>query len=133
MSITTRPYGKEQHGYPVTEYTLTNQSGASVSILDFGRASLPGYRCRIAAGSSATCASALTMRWPTPPTAASMGALIGRVGNRIGGSQFTLNGQTYPLTPNNGPNNLHGGPEGFNLRMWQVAPVQGRRRGLRCT
>ena len=36
MSITAKPYGKDQHGTPVTEYTLTNTKGAYVSILDYG-------------------------------------------------------------------------------------------------
>ena len=124
MSITTRPYGKEQHGYPVTEYTLTNQSGASVSILDFG-----GIITRIQVpdrgGKIGDVCLGFDDAMAYTADSGSMGALIGRVGNRIGGSKFTLDGQTYPLTPNNGPNNLHGGPEGFNLRMWQVAPVQG--------
>ena len=37
-----------------------------------------------------------------------MGALVGRVANRIAGAQFTLDGQTYQLAANNGPNCLHG-------------------------
>ena len=37
------------------------------------------------------------------------GAITGRYANRIGGAQFTLNGQTYHLIANNGPNTLHGG------------------------
>jgi aldose 1-epimerase len=48
------------------------------------------------------------------------GALIGRVGNRIANAQFTLDGETYALTANNGSNNLHGGPIGFDKKVWSA-------------
>lgn len=47
------------------------------------------------------------------------GALIGRYGNRIGNSKFTLDGQEYQLIPNNNGNCLHGGgPIAFHNRIW---------------
>lgn len=49
-----------------------------------------------------------------------LGALIGRYANRIGGSRFTLEGRDYPLRANDGPNHLHGGPVGFDKRIWTV-------------
>jgi aldose 1-epimerase len=42
------------------------------------------------------------------------GAVLGRVANRIGGAKFTLNGVQYNVTPNEGPNQLHGGLRGFD-------------------
>ncbi|MBR5094970.1 MAG: galactose mutarotase [Oscillospiraceae bacterium] len=47
-----------------------------------------------------------------------LGATVGRVGNRIGGSAFVLDGLRYALTPNEGPNQLHGGPDAFDKRLW---------------
>ena len=47
-----------------------------------------------------------------------VGATIGRVCNRIGGARFTLNGREYPLAKNDGENHLHGGPGGFDKRLW---------------
>lgn len=49
-----------------------------------------------------------------------LGALVGRYANRIGGSRFALEGREYPLRANDGPNHLHGGPEGFDKQLWQI-------------
>lgn len=53
-----------------------------------------------------------------------LGALIGRYANRIAGARFPLDSVTYALEPNNGPSSLHGGGQGFDKRVWDVAPVE---------
>ncbi|OIV90279.1 hypothetical protein TanjilG_08316 [Lupinus angustifolius] len=52
------------------------------------------------------------------------GATVGRVANRIGGAQFTLNGTHYKLIANEGNNTLHGGPKGFTHALWKVVRYQ---------
>ncbi len=51
-----------------------------------------------------------------------LGALCGRFANRIVKGQFELEGEKYQLDINNEPNHLHGGVDGFNLRVWDVKP-----------
>ena len=57
--------------------------------------------------------------WVANPTY--FGAIIGRVGNRIGNAKFKLDGQEYTLNANNGKHHLHGGPTGFHKRLFKAA------------
>ncbi|MDP4134002.1 MAG: aldose epimerase family protein, partial [Bacillota bacterium] len=49
--------------------------------------------------------------------------LIGRNSNRIEAAEFELNGKKYTLAKNNGRNNLHGGLEGFNKKVWDSKSI----------
>lgn len=49
-----------------------------------------------------------------------LGVTVGRCTNRIAGARFLLDGRPVVLDPNEGPNQLHGGPDGFHLRVWAV-------------
>jgi aldose 1-epimerase len=56
----------------------------------------------------------------TVPAGGSAGKTIGRYANRIGGAQFELDGHIYRLLANEGRNTLHGGPDGFSKREWEL-------------
>ena len=49
-----------------------------------------------------------------------LGAVVGRNANRIGGAKFLLNGQEVVLPANEGPNNLHSGPDSWAFRLWEL-------------
>ena len=106
--ITKRPFGALPDGTPVTEYTMKNASGASVSVIDYGgivRSILVPDR----EGALADVALGFDTLAPYLGDHGCMGDTVGRYGNRIAAGRFTLDGQTYQLAINNGENHLHGG------------------------
>ncbi len=54
-----------------------------------------------------------------------LGGIVGRYGNRIAGGKFTIDGKTYQIPTNDGPNALHGGPKGFNQYVWKSEEIPG--------
>lgn len=52
------------------------------------------------------------------------GSVVGRVAGRISNAQFTLDGERFELVPNDPPNHLHGGRDGFDKRIWKAAPME---------
>ncbi|MFD1343535.1 aldose epimerase family protein [Litorisediminicola beolgyonensis] len=59
-----------------------------------------------------------------------LGTIVGRVANRIGGARYTRGGETVTLTPNEGANMLHGGPDAISHRLWTLDPDGPRRARL---
>ena len=49
-----------------------------------------------------------------------LGATVGRNANRVKGASFQIDGSTYHMTPNENGNNLHSGPDSYNLRLWNL-------------
>lgn len=104
-------------GVEVDLYTLTNNRGIEVSIITYGGAitslKVPdrnGVFGDIVLGYETLDEYVSNPRY--------FGALIGRHANRIGMGRFALNGVDYQLPQNNGVNHLHGGPNGFDKRVW---------------
>lgn len=111
--------GAAPDGLPFRLITLRNSAGMVVTLMDWG-ATLLSARIPLTDG---TVREAL-LGCATPEhyihQAAFLGASVGRYANRIAKSQFVLDGKTYKLTPSQGENQLHGGPEGFDKRRWQI-------------
>jgi len=106
-------------GLPFRLLTLRNGAGMVVTLMDWG-ATLLSARIPMKDGSVREALLGCASPEHYPHQAAFLGASVGRYANRIADSRFTLEGVTYTLKPSQGPNQLHGGPEGFDKRRWQV-------------
>ncbi|ENH97716.1 aldose 1-epimerase [Gracilibacillus halophilus YIM-C55.5] len=105
------------------EFTLTNDNGMSVSILNFG-----GIITRIFApdrdGNIENCVIGFKNYEDYLDNPAFFGALIGRVAGRIENAQFELDGKSFSLPTNEGNHHLHGGEPGFHKSIWDVKPFE---------
>ena len=120
--VSKSPFGATD-GKEVDLYTLRNAKGAVAKIMTYGgivtSLKVPdkdGKLVDIVLGYDNLDAYVTNSPY--------FGALIGRYGNRIGAGKFTLNGTTYTLATNNGPNHLHGGLKGFDKRVWSAHPLK---------
>lgn len=108
----------EGGGEAVILYTMTNSHGASVQLTNYG-AAIVGITVPDREGRMADVALGYD-RWQSyVADGPAMGKSVGRYANRIAKGSFALDGTTYRLAINNGPNHLHGGPTGFANRLWE--------------
>ncbi len=120
-TVTSRMFGR-YGGRPVILHTLTNKSGMSVSVMDYG-ATVVSIIVPDKGGKMADVALGFDHFAPYLDKPPFFGATIGRYANRIAKGKFTLNGTAYQVPCNDGPNALHGGPVGFDKRLWTTEPV----------
>jgi aldose 1-epimerase len=117
-------FGKTASGAPVELFTLSNVHGMKVEITNYGGA-VVSLMAPDRHGNFADVVLGMDTVAGYQRQTAFFGALIGRYGNRIGHAQFQLDGQTYKLPKNDGDNTLHGGPQGFDKRIWKIHKAQG--------
>ncbi len=122
-AVTRQPFGSAA-GTPVEVYTLTNRHGVEVRAITYG-AIITSIRVPDRKGVIADVALGFDSieGYLTPHPY--FGALVGRYANRIGNARFALDGRTYLLAANNGPNHLHGGVRGFDKYVWAAEPIAG--------
>ena len=106
-------------GQPYRLLTLRNNAGMVVTLMDWG-ATLLSARIPLSDGSVREALLGCASPECYQDQAAFLGASIGRYANRIANSRYTFDGETVTLSPSQGVNQLHGGPEGFNKRRWQI-------------
>lgn len=104
---------------PARLHTLENDAGLRLQVLDHGATwvscSVPlpdGSRREVLLG-CADLADYQSQR-------AYLGATLGRYANRLREGRFSLDGASFAVEPNEGRHQLHGGPQGFDRRLWQA-------------
>ena len=121
--VTREAFGSVS-GTPVEVFTLTNARGVEIRAMTYG-AIITSIRIPDRKGVMADVALGFDDLQGYLGEHPYFGAVVGRYGNRIGGARFSLNGQTYQLAANNGPNHLHGGVRGFDKYVWSAEPIAG--------
>jgi len=125
MSIVKKPFGKTPCGKDVDLYILTNANGASVEITNFGGI-LRAVNVPDRDGNIGNVTLGYNSVEGYTPLNGYLGALIGRVGNRIAGGECEVGGKKLVLAKNEaGRTHLHGGDVGFDRRIWDATPIEG--------
>ena len=119
--VTTMDFGKTADGKPVELYTLTNGK-ATAKVMTYG-AILTELHVPDRDGKPADVVLGFDDLKGYLAGHPYFGATVGRFANRIAKGEFTLDGKTYTLAKNNGPNTLHGGLKGFDKAVWNAEEV----------
>jgi aldose 1-epimerase len=101
-------------------YTLSNAHGIEARIMTYG-ASIVSLKTPDRNGHLQNIVLGFDTLDPYLAGVPYYGATVGRYANRIAQARFTLDGATYNLVANDGPNSLHGGARGFDKRVWKAA------------
>jgi len=130
--IDKEPFGTTKAGEKVDRYSLTN-GHLRVRILTYGGI-LQSIEIPDRHGRAANVALGFDNLADYEAKSPYFGCITGRYANRIALGRFTLDGVTYQLPINNGPNSLHGGTVGFDKHVWAATPQRDRDSvGLRLT
>ncbi|MGD0744916.1 MAG: aldose epimerase family protein, partial [Verrucomicrobiota bacterium] len=131
-SVQQTPFGRLSDGSAAGLFTLTNPNGLVAKITNYGtiitELHVPDRR-----GKFVDVVLGFDRLESYLQGHPHFGAIAGRVANRIAGGKFTLDGKTYALAVNNGPNHLHGGLKGFDKFLWQAQALAGDQPAVKFT
>ena len=122
MNIERKPFGKTARGEAVTLFEIRTPE-LTARILDYG-ATVQALLVPDKNGKPVDVVLGHDTIEGYETHDGYLGACVGRVANRLGGAQFTLNGKTYILAKNDGKNHLHGGLRGFDKYVWDAEVLE---------
>jgi aldose 1-epimerase len=124
-SVSESTFGTLPDGTEISLFTITNTNGVEAKIMTYGGI-VTSLKAPDKNGEFANVVLGFDSLEPYIENGGSpyFGALIGRFGNRIAEGKFTIDGETYQLEKNDGPNHLHGGYQGFDKKVWTAKPFE---------
>jgi aldose 1-epimerase len=123
-TVSRAAFGQLPDGTAVESFTLRNAHGIEVKAITYG-AIITSIRVPDRGGRFDDIVLGYDDLAGYLSKPSYFGAVVGRYGNRIARGRFTLDGKTYTLATNNGPNHLHGGRKGFDKVAWKGEPASG--------
>jgi aldose 1-epimerase len=122
-SVDREPFGHLADGRTIDAITLSNRSRMHLRVLTYGAIiqslhvpDRDGKLDDVVLGYDTLADYVRDTRY--------FGAIVGRYANRIANARFMLDGATHQLPANDGPNHLHGGPDGFYRAVWSAEPFE---------
>jgi aldose 1-epimerase len=122
--ISSQQFCFKHQGQDVFLFTLSNSNGSTISITNYG-AIITSFKIKMADGSFNDIVLGFDnvkdyLSDQYLSNYAYLGAACGRYANRIKNGKFILDGNEYQLTQNMGIDQLHGGHEGFDRKVWKL-------------
>ncbi len=128
MKVQSAFFGKIPDGREALLFTLTNNNNVTVKITNYGAiitsVEMPDKNGTV---ENVVCGFDNLEQYTSETYVANcpyFGAIIGRFGNRIAKGLMEIEGKTYKLAINNGPNHLHGGISGFDKKLWNAEVIE---------
>ncbi|WP_277963493.1 aldose epimerase family protein [Pseudomonas sp. RIT-To-2] len=117
-------FGSLPDGTAIEKYTLRNSHGMQATIITYGGI-LQSLLVPDKHGKAADVVLGFDdlKGYQANPTVY-FGATIGRYGNRLAEGRFSLDGKSFQVPTNDGPNSLHGGTQGFDKHVWKAQPAK---------
>ena len=118
-------FGKDKQGREIFKYTLTDEKGNSLSVLNFG-ATVQSLVITDKNGTKKNVVMGFDNmeQYMDDNGRTYFGAVVGRVANRIQDAEFYIEGEKYSLVKNNGTNCLHGGTDGFDKKFFDLTDAE---------
>jgi aldose 1-epimerase len=121
--VSAAAFGTARSGEPVAAWRFEG-GGLRATVLGYG-ATLARLEAPDRSGRLADVTLGFDALADYEASPAHLGGIVGRFANRIAGARFVLDGRLHELAPNEGRHQLHGGPGGFDRRVWRAAPLPG--------
>lgn len=121
--ITKRAYGITDDGQEITEFTLTNNKGLVLKVINYG-CTITSLMVPDRNGVPADIVLGFDQLEGYLQSDQSIGCVVGRYANRIAHGKFSIDEKEYQLNNNLPPHHIHGGKKGFGKVVWDATCIE---------